>query len=244
MRFTGKERDAETGLDYFGARYMSAAQGRFTSPDAPFADQHPDDPQSWNLYAYVRNNPMNGVDPDGQAVCFSTPCPPEILYVFRTGPIDYKDPKNRPSPQLPGEVIDDRNPELRPWHQPKPVEIVLFPEKPSWVDPLSSEIPRLDSVLPFGLRIGRTQPKLPPRTIVSEDGVVIYRNPPGPREHGPAHLHVDGGGKSTKIGQNGRPIEGQPELSPRQRLVVEGNKGLIRTAVDKIMRYFDYNRRQ
>ena len=33
--FTGKERDAETGLDYFGARYMSAAQGRFTSPDLP-----------------------------------------------------------------------------------------------------------------------------------------------------------------------------------------------------------------
>ncbi len=32
-RFTGKERDAETGLDYFGARYMSSAQGRFTSPD-------------------------------------------------------------------------------------------------------------------------------------------------------------------------------------------------------------------
>ena len=31
--FTSKERDAETGLDYFGARYMSAAQGRFTSPD-------------------------------------------------------------------------------------------------------------------------------------------------------------------------------------------------------------------
>ncbi len=33
IQFTGKERDAETGLDYFGARYMSAAQGRFTSPD-------------------------------------------------------------------------------------------------------------------------------------------------------------------------------------------------------------------
>ena len=67
-QFTGKERDAETGLDYFGARYMSAAQGRFTSPDAPFADQHPSDPQSWNLYAYGRNNPMAFVDPTGNAV--------------------------------------------------------------------------------------------------------------------------------------------------------------------------------
>ena len=33
VKFTGKERDAETGLDYFGARYMSSAQGRFASPD-------------------------------------------------------------------------------------------------------------------------------------------------------------------------------------------------------------------
>jgi RHS repeat-associated protein len=56
LKFTGKERDAETGLDYFGARYFSGAQGRFTSPDAPLADQHPEDPQSWNLYGYVRNN--------------------------------------------------------------------------------------------------------------------------------------------------------------------------------------------
>lgn len=70
VRFTGKERDSETGLDYFGARYMSSAQGRFTSPDKPFADQHPEDPQSWNLYSYVRNNPLAHVDADGQA-CFA-----------------------------------------------------------------------------------------------------------------------------------------------------------------------------
>src|SRR5208283_5409976 len=33
LKFTGKERDAETGLDYFGARYLSSAQGRWTSAD-------------------------------------------------------------------------------------------------------------------------------------------------------------------------------------------------------------------
>ncbi|MCW5964065.1 MAG: RHS repeat-associated core domain-containing protein [Bryobacterales bacterium] len=65
QRFTGKERDSETRLDYFGARYYSAGPGRFTSADAPFADQHTDDPQSWNLYAYVRNNPQKYVDPSG-----------------------------------------------------------------------------------------------------------------------------------------------------------------------------------
>ena len=65
LQFTSKERDAETGLDYFGSRYMSSAQGRFTSPDAPFADQHPGNPQSWNLYAYALNNPLRFVDTDG-----------------------------------------------------------------------------------------------------------------------------------------------------------------------------------
>lgn len=68
-RSTGKERDAKTGLDYFGARYMSSAQGRFTGPDAPFADQHVEDPQSWDMYAYVRNNPLKNTDPDGRD-CF------------------------------------------------------------------------------------------------------------------------------------------------------------------------------
>jgi RHS repeat-associated protein len=67
-RFTGKERDAETGLDYFGARYVSGAQGRFTSPDTPLIDQFLDDPQSWNLYAYARNNPLRYVDRTGEAI--------------------------------------------------------------------------------------------------------------------------------------------------------------------------------
>ncbi|MFZ5927629.1 MAG: RHS repeat-associated core domain-containing protein [Acidobacteriota bacterium] len=64
---TGKERDQETGLDYFGARYFSGAQGRFTSPDPENANAMASDPQSWNMYAYGRNNPLSYVDPDGLA---------------------------------------------------------------------------------------------------------------------------------------------------------------------------------
>jgi RHS repeat-associated protein len=62
---TGKERDTESGNDYFGARYYGSSMGRFMSPDEPFADFDPDNPQSWNLYGYVRNNPMTNTDPDG-----------------------------------------------------------------------------------------------------------------------------------------------------------------------------------
>lgn len=64
--FTGKERDSETGLDYFGARYFSGATGRFASPDPLWVTaKRLVDPQRLNLYAYVRNNPLRYVDPDG-----------------------------------------------------------------------------------------------------------------------------------------------------------------------------------
>jgi RHS repeat-associated protein len=63
---TSKERDNETGLDYFGARYYSSTQGRFTSPDAFWKDSQVGDPQSWNKYAYARNNPLKYIDPSGE----------------------------------------------------------------------------------------------------------------------------------------------------------------------------------
>jgi RHS repeat-associated protein len=83
-KFTAKERDSESGLDYFLARYYSSAQGRFTSPDEfrggpdefwvlgsgdkekqalPYADIR--NPQSLNKYHYSLNNPLRYVDPDG-----------------------------------------------------------------------------------------------------------------------------------------------------------------------------------
>ena len=68
--FTGKERDTESGLDYFGARYLSSNLGRFMTPDwydgpteVPYANLG--DPQSLNLYAYVHNDPNSGIDMDG-----------------------------------------------------------------------------------------------------------------------------------------------------------------------------------
>ncbi len=66
-RSSGKERDAETGLDFFEARYFSSPQGRFTSPDPMLAKKEwLFDPQRWNRYAYVRNNPLKFIDPNGE----------------------------------------------------------------------------------------------------------------------------------------------------------------------------------
>jgi RHS repeat-associated protein len=69
LRFSGKERDAETGFDYFGARYYSASLGRFTTVDPVYTwQENLVDPQRWNRYAYVRNNPLRYRDPDGRVI--------------------------------------------------------------------------------------------------------------------------------------------------------------------------------
>ncbi len=74
-RFVGKEKDDETGLDYFGARYLSVESGRFLAVDPvravdEFSGQINSailtNPQRLNVYAYSLNNPYRYVDPDGE----------------------------------------------------------------------------------------------------------------------------------------------------------------------------------
>ena len=64
-RFTGQERDEESDLDYFLARYYSGPMGRFLSVDPLLSSGRPDDPQTWNKYQYVGGNPLSFTDPLG-----------------------------------------------------------------------------------------------------------------------------------------------------------------------------------
>jgi RHS repeat-associated protein len=72
-KFTGKERDSESGLDNFMKRYYGSSLGRFQTPDPLVLQRlparaflaHVSNPQSWNKYAYVMNNPLSLTDPTG-----------------------------------------------------------------------------------------------------------------------------------------------------------------------------------
>ncbi len=86
-RYTGKERDTESGLDYFGARYYSSNMGRWMSPDwadkpeaVPYSSL--DNPQSLNLYGYVLNNPRSHADADGHC------CDPLDVVNFAIGALN------------------------------------------------------------------------------------------------------------------------------------------------------------
>ena len=81
-QFTGHERDAESGLDYMLARYYSSSLARFMAVD-PGNDTRLENPQSWNKYTYVRNNPIAYVDPYGMN---SMPRP------YNVPPWKWKDP--------------------------------------------------------------------------------------------------------------------------------------------------------
>jgi RHS repeat-associated protein len=96
QQFTQKERDVETGLDYFEARHYSSMQGRFASADSIGGTRL--DPQSLNLYSYVLNNPLALIDPDGHSS--ELPC-----NFGGTGPCigTFQDPSNLPPAKKPGD---------------------------------------------------------------------------------------------------------------------------------------------
>jgi RHS repeat-associated protein len=75
--FTTYDRDADTHLDYAMARHYASTEGRFMTPDPGHVGANIYEPQSLNAYAYVSNDPINAIDPDGlceRKIGDRTPC--------------------------------------------------------------------------------------------------------------------------------------------------------------------------
>lgn len=114
-KFTGKERDSESMLDNFGARYYTSNIGRFLTPDwaakpttVPYAKFG--DPQTLNLYAYVENGPINKIDPDGHLIFgfvsgqYSTLGPGQILPTVDGGTLVSNNSSAPPLAQNAGQI--------------------------------------------------------------------------------------------------------------------------------------------
>ncbi len=89
-KFATYFRDSETGLDYADNRYHQPGMGRFMTPD-PYAASGPNDPGSWNRYAYTRGDPVNRGDPSGlddeEAQCAAIEDAPGFIQGFNGGAV-------------------------------------------------------------------------------------------------------------------------------------------------------------
>jgi len=133
-KFTGKERDGETGLDYFGARFYSNGLGRFITPDwaakataVPYADFA--DPQSLNLYTYVRDLPTVRFDPDGHRDGDATDAALEQMRKKKTTP-----PPPPPQPVPPPKPTPTPQPVPAPQQPQPPLKPVTPVTPPSVAD--------------------------------------------------------------------------------------------------------------
>jgi RHS repeat-associated protein len=148
----GQIRDSETGMDFFTARYYGSALRRFMSPDPANAGADPTDPQTWNAYAYVRNNPLVLVDPmglctfdaEGNAVedengaCYeggfggsvtvTASPPPDVMPIFVSLPSLLSDTQ-QPAPTAPPPAVTEAGAGVRLVRTGTPCVLPSFPQR-------------------------------------------------------------------------------------------------------------------
>ena len=230
--FTGKERDAETGYYYHGARFNSSDIG-WLSVDPQF-DKLP----STTPYNYCLWNPIILHDPDGKI-------PVETIWdvlnvVYDLGAAAYC--KIQGDDAGANEHMEDAGWDL---------VAVAIPYVPAG----ASKVVRLTTKASKAVDKGNDARKVvsntktlgrQAKTIANEKDVKIISY--GTNDsHKPAHAHVKGGGKEVRIGPNGKPLKGQPELSSIQKQIVEKNKKEIRkelNAVGKQNKKIEQQRKQ
>jgi RHS repeat-associated protein len=104
--YTGEQMDTSTGLVYLRARYYSSYLNRFVSPDTIIPD--PAQPQKWNLYTYVLNNPANRTDPSGLCEAEDWECWAvynQIVQEFPSLPVEFEKMYITPLHELPTDIL-------------------------------------------------------------------------------------------------------------------------------------------
>ena len=162
QQFTQKERDAESGLDYFGARYYASTQGRFISVDPMMASSRANKPQSWNRYTYVLNNPLRFIDPEGLMDDGPDGKKKTAVIIFYGGAVstDTSTPTQvQPGPPAPGlgeTTMDTEGPNIAQQIANDFPDAAVTVSGPNGVNQISSDLIRSkpDNILIYGFSAG------------------------------------------------------------------------------------------
>ncbi|MEQ9264019.1 MAG: RHS repeat-associated core domain-containing protein, partial [Balneolaceae bacterium] len=270
-KFTGHERDDEAGLnlDYMMARNYDPVIGSFIQIDPHFSS-YPD----WSPYTYTFNNPLLFTDPSGmdpwptwanlkEGVRRTANQAKQIVSEKIDNYVNYANSFDLSKGDEWGRLVADHvpfvsydNAELTFDNPVQTVEAVADEVSVQYAtfvegDNDAKAVVLLTSVIlltEYAIsKKGRRPDGRAGSTIANENGVTIKSY--GTNDvHKPAHAHVIGGGEQVRIGPNGKPLKGQPELSNTQQSVVTNNKKAIRKEVNKVGRanqaLEEYDRKQ
>ncbi|MPM39914.1 hypothetical protein SDC9_86550 [bioreactor metagenome] len=221
-KYGGKEFVEMHGWDSYdyGARVMYPAVGpQFMSVD-PLCEKY-----YWiSPYAYCLNNPVRFVDPDGRQVILGGPALNEGMISI----LPYTDLNDV---WVLGSAILSTFTDIQPQNidgSPASGQDIEAAKNGLLLPVLSgSAVNKASNVIENAAK-GKAG-----KIIIKENGVTEKSY--GTNDaHKPAHAHVKGGGKEVRVGPNGKPLKGQPELSDKQRKVVENNKKVIRKEVNAV----------
>jgi RHS repeat-associated protein len=213
----------DTGRTLLGHRFYDAGMGRFVTRD-PIGYKG-----GINLYGFTGNNPVNESDPSG----------------YGPGNLDewYSAWDNTSL----SDAWDDAKQSIR-----GNFNLHLAASAAREVYDIYDHVSDKLSGVQFGAAPIATTllnpPKLPAPSIFRHGNVRITHKygggldslPGGRSDHLPAHAHVEGGGRETHIGANGKPLKGQPEVTPEQEKAVEAGRSIIRSRINKINRWAKY----
>ena len=224
-KYNGKELDRMHGLNFYdyGARQYDPLLCRFTQVD-PLAEKYYD----ISPYAYCKDNPLKYIDPDGKSVWSKGL--KGFVKVGRSVVKNGVSALNKADTYL--DAFSDITEAIN----------TIADSEASVGDKVVAGLSLASELLPVSVEDVKDAGKVVktignkgrPGTIIAKENGITIKTYGTNDAHKPAHAHVTGKGSEVRVGPNGKPLKGQPELSTQQKRVVDNHKKALRKEVKAI----------